>query len=161
MWDLPRPGLEPVSPALAGRFSTTAPPGKPCFFLKLTTDAPGLMEGNFFLSAIGFGLLPPAPKLYSEINLMVLFSTGMFLVGVSGVLSSLGLAISKDKIATPGGHCQPQGRCAVWAVATCPDFLESSQFLVSCSTGQRAHWCLWYMHFPESHATCYVKCDAL
>ena len=29
MWDLPRPGHEPVSPALAGRFSTTAPPGKP------------------------------------------------------------------------------------------------------------------------------------
>ena len=28
MWDLPRPGLEPVSPALAGGFSTTAPPGK-------------------------------------------------------------------------------------------------------------------------------------
>ena len=29
MWDLPRPGLQPVSPALAGRLSTTAPPGKP------------------------------------------------------------------------------------------------------------------------------------
>ena len=29
MWDLPRPGLEPVCPALADRFSTTAPPGKP------------------------------------------------------------------------------------------------------------------------------------
>ena len=29
MWDLPRPGLEPVSPALAGRLWTTAPPGKP------------------------------------------------------------------------------------------------------------------------------------
>ena len=28
MWDLPRPGLEPVSPALAGRLSTTVPPGK-------------------------------------------------------------------------------------------------------------------------------------
>ena len=27
--DPPRPGLEPVSPALAGRLSTTAPPGKP------------------------------------------------------------------------------------------------------------------------------------
>ena len=27
-WDLPRPGLETVSPALAGRFLTTAPPGK-------------------------------------------------------------------------------------------------------------------------------------
>ena len=36
MWDLPRPGLEPVSPALAGRFSTTVPPGKPPvnFYLK-------------------------------------------------------------------------------------------------------------------------------
>ena len=33
MWDLPRPGHEPVSPALAGRFSTTAPPGKPCKIL--------------------------------------------------------------------------------------------------------------------------------
>ena len=29
MWDLLRPGLEPMSPALAGRLSTTAPPGKP------------------------------------------------------------------------------------------------------------------------------------
>ena len=29
MWDPPRPGLEPVSPASAGRFSTTAPSGKP------------------------------------------------------------------------------------------------------------------------------------
>ena len=28
MWDLPGPGLEPVSPALAGGFLTTAPPGK-------------------------------------------------------------------------------------------------------------------------------------
>ena len=36
MWDPPRPGLEPVSPTLAGRFSTTAPPGKPtkCGILK-------------------------------------------------------------------------------------------------------------------------------
>ena len=34
MWYLPRPGLEPVSPALAGGFSTTAPPGKPCPFFK-------------------------------------------------------------------------------------------------------------------------------
>ena len=29
MWDPPGPGLEPVSPASAGRLSTTAPPGKP------------------------------------------------------------------------------------------------------------------------------------
>ena len=40
MWDLPGPGLEPVSAALAGRFLTTVPPGKPWsffsfFFFKL------------------------------------------------------------------------------------------------------------------------------
>ena len=29
MWDLPRPGPEPASPALAGRLPTTVPPGKP------------------------------------------------------------------------------------------------------------------------------------
>ena len=36
MWDPSRPGLEPVFPALAGRFSTTVPPGKPkiSFFFK-------------------------------------------------------------------------------------------------------------------------------
>ena len=33
MWDPPRPGLEPVSPALAGGFPTTAPPGKPLFIV--------------------------------------------------------------------------------------------------------------------------------
>ena len=39
MWDLPGPGIEPVSPALAGGFLTTAPPGKPLIsalkFMKL------------------------------------------------------------------------------------------------------------------------------
>ena len=28
MWDLPGPGFKPVSPAVAGGFLTTAPPGK-------------------------------------------------------------------------------------------------------------------------------------
>ena len=28
LWDLPRPGVEPVSPALAGGFLSSAPPGK-------------------------------------------------------------------------------------------------------------------------------------
>ena len=38
MWNLPGPGLEPVSPALAGGFLTTGPPGK-------------LKEGTFELNA--------------------------------------------------------------------------------------------------------------
>ena len=32
MWDLPRSGFEAVSPALAGRFFITKPPGKPLSF---------------------------------------------------------------------------------------------------------------------------------
>ena len=32
MWDLPRPGLKPVSPALAGGFLTTVPPGMSSIF---------------------------------------------------------------------------------------------------------------------------------
>ena len=38
MWDPPRPGLKPASPALAGRLSTTAPPGKPGFYLFLIDE---------------------------------------------------------------------------------------------------------------------------
>ena len=29
LWDLPTPGIEPVSPALAGGFLSTVPPGSP------------------------------------------------------------------------------------------------------------------------------------
>ena len=46
-WDLPRPGLKPMSPALAGRFSTTAPPGKPLFsYLKIVQDNDLWEKGN-------------------------------------------------------------------------------------------------------------------
>ena len=48
MWDLPRPGLEPVSPALAGGFPTTAPPGKPRVVVFICISlAPGEMMHLF------------------------------------------------------------------------------------------------------------------
>ena len=31
-WGLPRPGMEPAFPTLAGRLFTTEPPGKPCMY---------------------------------------------------------------------------------------------------------------------------------
>ena len=46
MWDLPRPGLEPVSPALAGRLSTTAPPGKPPGIINIA-DITCLIHGSY------------------------------------------------------------------------------------------------------------------
>ena len=44
MWDLPRPGLEPMSPELAGRFSTAAPPGKPPFLKGRRAKFPAVVD---------------------------------------------------------------------------------------------------------------------
>ena len=55
MWDLPRSGLEPVSPALAGRFLTTAPPGKPLAALltvKLSLHKNAPIYGKQFVGQI-------------------------------------------------------------------------------------------------------------
>ena len=49
MWNLPRPGLEPVSPALAGGFLTTAPPGK-----ARASDFRSLTLGMAFLQQLSF-----------------------------------------------------------------------------------------------------------
>ena len=47
MWYLPEPGLEPVSPALAGRFLTTAPPGKSLgLFCLLSYSLQGKKNGH-------------------------------------------------------------------------------------------------------------------
>ena len=53
--DPPRPGLEPASPALAGRFSATAPPGKPkksIFYFESST-------ASFHPSSCSVGTLLP------------------------------------------------------------------------------------------------------
>ena len=55
MWDPPRSGLEPVSPALAGRFSTTAPPGKP----RTIIDTLKMMNFRTSLVAQWIRLRPP------------------------------------------------------------------------------------------------------
>ncbi len=38
MWDLPRPGTEPVSSTLAGGLFTTEPPRKPLDYFLITTE---------------------------------------------------------------------------------------------------------------------------
>ena len=58
MWDLPRPGLEPVSPALAGRFSTTVPPGKP----KLTAFWSDLGQSLLSGETVGGSVLIRGPQ---------------------------------------------------------------------------------------------------
>ena len=62
MWDPPRPGLEPVSPALAGRLSTAAPPGKP------------KKRFLYKLQVIANRLLCSESKPFIRDNLMICFS---------------------------------------------------------------------------------------
>ena len=45
MWDLPKPGIEPVSPAVVGGFFTTEPPGGPQSRPILTWSDPIHFEG--------------------------------------------------------------------------------------------------------------------
>ena len=61
MWDTPRPGLEPVSPALAGRFSTTAPPGKP-------------LHGIILKNAVIHSYIQPSIQLQSSKSMFTSFS---------------------------------------------------------------------------------------
>ena len=55
MWDLPGPGLEPVCPALAGGFLTTAPPGKS----PASLSSGGERFQVVYLSAAGAGQRDP------------------------------------------------------------------------------------------------------
>ena len=70
MWDLPRQGLEPVSAALAGRFSTTAPPGKPNAASLIQTHAGTHqpIRTHTYIHKISSGnpvlTLPPTPPSY-------------------------------------------------------------------------------------------------
>ena len=52
MWDLPGPGLKPMSPALAGRFLTSVPPGRPITSISLLRFSSSICFKrihNFFL----------------------------------------------------------------------------------------------------------------
>ena len=101
MWDPPRPGLEPVSPALAGRPSTTAPPGKPLLIVFIKTRMPStchVAQGSPAFLAPGTGFVEDG------------FSTG----GAVGTVGS-------------GGHESDGGRwgaaeeasLAIWLLTSC------------------------------------------
>ena len=57
MWDLPGPGIESVSPALAGGFLTTVPPGKSTNEILIIHDSRLLCEGIFISLTLFFPYL--------------------------------------------------------------------------------------------------------
>ena len=76
MWDLPRPGVEPVFPVLAGRLSTTAPPGKPPTTLFLTPFCSYRNQGSEALNNMSkvTGLVNGSVRISSH-NHCLLFGT--------------------------------------------------------------------------------------
>ena len=72
MWDLPRPGLKPMSPALAGGFLTTAPPGKSQETQALhdTIDQMDLLDTykTFHLKASEYTSFSSAHEIFSRID---------------------------------------------------------------------------------------------
>ena len=80
--DLPRPGIEPLSPTLAGRFFTTEPPGRPHFIfalsLLLNTDPAPRVINRAFVDSV---------KELSRKYLSDPFLTDMGVLGFSFVIS--------------------------------------------------------------------------
>ena len=80
--DLPDPGIEPESPALAGEFFTSEPPGKPvfesrifiilCYDMGVTVKMLGTTEGfsNYFLE-----MYPKVTKLKHELHIFWMKNT--------------------------------------------------------------------------------------
>ena len=78
MWDLPGPGHEPVSPALAGGFLTTAPPGKPQFFIFLIN-----LFIYLFLAVLGLHCCVRAFSSCGERGLLFVAVCGLLIVVAS------------------------------------------------------------------------------
>ena len=90
MWDLPRPGLKPMSPASAGRFLTTVPPAKPPTLIYLNLNKHNQLETTILSSAdveqwfstltarwnplgrLKYSYLGPAPKRFLLVSGMCL-----------------------------------------------------------------------------------------
>ena len=96
MWDPPRPGHEPASPALAGRLPTTVPPGKPRASAFEETPDQGQRErgrrkgGDPVMHALNSGL-PSSPVLSTSLKkkkkrIRAHVSLLTFLILITGVI---------------------------------------------------------------------------
>ena len=133
MWDPPRPGLAPMSPASAGRLSTTAPPGKPDTVLLIVVtmlyirspELSHLITGSLYpLTNIS-----PFPHPYSPWQPPFLFSISMslgffYIPSVSEVMQRLSFCLTCFTHHTTGPSGEPQGALYY----SRPHALNSKQF---------------------------------
>ena len=159
MWDLPGPGIELMSPALAGRFLSTVPPGKPRIF-------PFLLN-NFFFS---FSFRPISAGQWMESQKESLNSfLAMFPSWWNPSFATYTTFLQKPSSSTtrkqrylPGSHTV-KGQVTVasaWAGSErtgslsgvgegCPDFL----LCFSLRIGNVGHWCfVCTLHRPHNES---------
>ena len=101
MWDLPEPGLEPVSPALAGGFLTTAPPGKPLLH-NLTGVIPHYVHSKEIerqrkTNTVSFHLCVESKKQSKQTNITKQKQTHRFREQTSGCQRRWGLGDEKNR----------------------------------------------------------------
>ena len=112
MWDLPGPGIEPVSPALAGGFLTTVPPGK-------SLDA--IIKGIVFLIVFSDNLLIMYTTTIDFCILIFYLATllNSFISSNKFLGDSLGFSVHKIM---SSAYCLPfQFRCLLFlSLANCP-----------------------------------------
>ena len=90
MWDLPRPGLEPMSPALAGGFLTTAPPGKP--YVSLLEELPNCFpqwQHHFTFPQAMYKDYIFSTSLPTLVNFLFFFFLIVILVGLKWYLTGI------------------------------------------------------------------------
>ena len=87
MWDLPGPGLDPMSPALASGFLTTVPPGKPCVVFSFV-DLPQFVHFTVdrHLSSLQFEAISnsAAMKIFVHVKYVCIFVGYLPRHGMSG-----------------------------------------------------------------------------
>ena len=108
MWDLPRPGLAPVSPALAGRLSTPAPPGKPqvcsCVLRPGCSVSPAVNPGVCPVVFLSANITRKAPGSFLLLPLSCTAPSPLLPVPLMGLHASLHLSKHKS-------HCVAETFC--------------------------------------------------
>ena len=86
MWNLPRPGMEPVSPALPGRFLTTGPPGSPiCIIFDATVNGISFSISFSYYSLLVYGnktdfcVMTLYPSILLNLLIITVFSVKIFI----------------------------------------------------------------------------------
>ena len=141
MWDPPRPGLEPVSPALAGVFSTTVPPGKPQPIRLLMTMLAVMIMNNQVFSQI---TLDRFTKEYFK-NFKIFLNLGTWFHTTYWIIQTVLRPLRADRIPVlrkqydtvlqhAGSRARPlQSRFFLWILASCGNLGKLVSQLYLCT----------------------------